>query len=244
MQIGFIGFRNMAPGLARNFAGTQAVEQIGSLRPRLRQTAPQYGAGQFRAFRDAAGTVRFADVVIVAVKPGRSDGRRPPESGAAQNRGVGGRRRDVRTTSGCWRPVRDTSRPCPMRRSPSAKDRRLRRQRYFRRRRGGPSSGCCRTSDWCYKGRYPGAGRRRTVCGRGPAFAAMFVEALADAAVAHGGIPRTGACRTGEPDDRRHGKTATGFGTHQGDEGRRLLAGRHDDPRRGRAGAPRIHAAR
>ena len=73
MQIGFIGFGNMAQALARGLAGTQAVrpEQIGACArdyDKLRRNTEPDG---FRAFRDAAETVRFADMVIVAVKPGQ-----------------------------------------------------------------------------------------------------------------------------------------------------------------------------
>ena len=100
MQIGFIGFGNMAQALARGLAGTQAVrpEQIGACArdyDKLRRNTEPDG---FRAFRDATETVRFADMVIVAVKPGQvRPVVGPPEGGAAaQNRGVGGRRRDVR----------------------------------------------------------------------------------------------------------------------------------------------------
>lgn len=71
MNIGFIGFGNMAQALARGFVSSGAVQpaQIGACardRAKLqRNTEPQ----GFCALDDAAAVAEFADVVIVAVKP-------------------------------------------------------------------------------------------------------------------------------------------------------------------------------
>ena len=54
-----------------------------------------------------------------------------------------------------------------------------------------------------------------TVCGCGPAFAAMFVEALADAAVMHG-IPRADAYRMASQMIVGTGKLQLASGTHPG----------------------------
>lgn len=71
MHIGFIGFGNMAQAMAGGFVRSGAVQpgDIGACardRAKLqRNTEPQ----GFRAFDDAAAVAGFADVVIVAVKP-------------------------------------------------------------------------------------------------------------------------------------------------------------------------------
>lgn len=71
MHIGFIGFGNMAQAMAGGFVRSGAVQpgDIGACardRAKLqRNTEPQ----GFHAFDDAAAVAGFADVVIVAVKP-------------------------------------------------------------------------------------------------------------------------------------------------------------------------------
>ncbi|WP_337757782.1 pyrroline-5-carboxylate reductase [Alistipes sp.] len=71
MKIGFIGFGNMAQAMAGGFVRSGAVRpgDIGACaRDRVklqRNTEPQ----GFRAFDDAAALVAFADLVVVAVKP-------------------------------------------------------------------------------------------------------------------------------------------------------------------------------
>lgn len=71
MKIGFIGFGNMAQALARGLAATGALQpcQIGACardREKLRRNTEPHG---FLPFDDAAGVVGFADMVVVAVKP-------------------------------------------------------------------------------------------------------------------------------------------------------------------------------
>ena len=71
MQIGFIGFGNMAQALAAGLAASGALQpgQIGACardRAKLHRNTEPHG---FLAFDDAAGVAGFADVVVVAVKP-------------------------------------------------------------------------------------------------------------------------------------------------------------------------------
>ena len=71
MKVGFIGFGNMAQALAEGFAATGALKpcQIGACardRAKLRRHTEPKG---FLAFDDAARVAEFADMVIVAVKP-------------------------------------------------------------------------------------------------------------------------------------------------------------------------------
>ena len=71
MKVGFIGFGNMAQALAEGFAATGALKpcQIGACardRAKLRRNTEPKG---FLAFDDAARVAEFADMVIVAVKP-------------------------------------------------------------------------------------------------------------------------------------------------------------------------------
>ena len=71
MKIGFIGFGNMAQALAHGLVRGKAVEagNIGACardRAKLQRNTEPHG---FRAFDDAAAVAEFADIVIVAVKP-------------------------------------------------------------------------------------------------------------------------------------------------------------------------------
>ena len=71
MKVGFIGFGNMAQALAAGLAASGALQpgQIGACardRAKLHRNTEPHG---FLAFDDAAGVAGFADVVVVAVKP-------------------------------------------------------------------------------------------------------------------------------------------------------------------------------
>ena len=71
MKVGFIGFGNMAQALAAGLAASGALQpgQIGACardRAKLHRNTKPHG---FLAFDDAAGVAGFADVVVVAVKP-------------------------------------------------------------------------------------------------------------------------------------------------------------------------------
>ena len=71
MKIGFLGFGNMAQAMAGGFVRSGAVQpgDIGACardRAKLRRNTEPQG---FRAFDDAAAVAEFADLVVVAVKP-------------------------------------------------------------------------------------------------------------------------------------------------------------------------------
>ena len=71
MKVGFIGFGNKAQALAAGLAASGALQpgQIGACardRAKLHRNTKPHG---FLAFDDAAGVAGFADVVVVAVKP-------------------------------------------------------------------------------------------------------------------------------------------------------------------------------
>ena len=68
MQIGFIGFGNMAQALARGLAGTQAVRpaQHGACARDYDKLRPHTEPDGFRAFRGAGEAVRFAERANVA----------------------------------------------------------------------------------------------------------------------------------------------------------------------------------
>lgn len=71
MNVGFIGFGNMAQALAAGLVATGALvpSQVGACardRAKLQRNTEPRG---FRAFDDAAGVAGFADIVVVAVKP-------------------------------------------------------------------------------------------------------------------------------------------------------------------------------
>ena len=220
MQIGFIGFGNMAQALARGLAGTQAVrpEQIGACArdyDKLRRNTEPDG---FRAFRDAAETVRFADMVIVAVKPGQVGPVVGPLREALRHKivvsvaaGVTFEDYERMLAPGTQHLSTVPNTPvavgegivvCERRHSLSGGGVAVRRAAVVARRTGAT-------------GRYPLLGVAGMVCGCGPAFAAMFVEALADAAVMHG-IPRADAYRMASQMIVGTGKLQLASGTHPG----------------------------
>ena len=218
MQIGFIGFGNMAQALARGLAGTQAVrpEQIGACArdyDKLRRNTEPDG---FRAFRDAAETVRFADMVIVAVKPGQVGSVVGPLREALRHKivvsvaaGVTFEDYERMLAPGTQHlstvpntPVAEGIVVCERRHS-------LSEEAWRSVERLLSHVGLVLQVDT------PLLGVAGTVCGCGPAFAAMFVEALADAAVMHG-IPRADAYRMASQMIVGTGKLQLASGTHPG----------------------------
>lgn len=208
MQIGFIGFGNMAQALARGLAGTQAVrpEQIGACArdyDKLRRNTEPDG---FRAFRDAAETVRFADVVIVAVKPGQVGPVVGSLREALRHKIVVsvGRRRDVRGL----RADAGARYAAPLDRAQYA-GRRRRRDRRLRKAAFAFGGGVAVRREAVVArrtgatGRYPAAGRRRD----GLRLRSGLRGDVRRGARRCGRYARHSACRRlphGEPDDRRH----------------------------------------
>ena len=71
MKIGFIGFGNMAQALAHGLVRGKAVEagNIGACARDRAKLQRNTEPHGFRAFDDAASVAEFADIVVVAVKP-------------------------------------------------------------------------------------------------------------------------------------------------------------------------------
>lgn len=71
MKIGFIGFGNMAQALAEGLVrtGALAAGEIGACARDPEKLRRNTEARGYKAFGDAAGVVEFADMVVVAVKP-------------------------------------------------------------------------------------------------------------------------------------------------------------------------------
>lgn len=71
MKIGFIGFGNMAQAMAAGLvrSGALKADAIGACARDRQKLRRNIGAAGLRAFDDAAALVDFADAVVVAVKP-------------------------------------------------------------------------------------------------------------------------------------------------------------------------------
>ncbi len=191
MNIGFIGFGNMGQGLARGLLRTGAVSatQIGASardRAKLQRNTEPYG---FRAFDSSADTVRFADVVIVAVKPYQVEAVVAPlrellaskivVSVAAgvtfddYERMLAPGTAHLSTVPNTPVAVGEGIIACERRHSLSATQWQAFEELFSH-------VGLVLPVDT------PLLGLAGTICGCGPAFVAMFIEALADAGVKHG----------------------------------------------------------
>ena len=199
MKVGFIGFGNMAQALAAGLAASGALQpgQIGACardRAKLHRNTEPHG---FLAFDDAAGVAGFADVVVVAVKPCQVEAVLAPVKGMLAGKvvvsvaaGMTFDRYEEILAPGTHHLSTIPNTPvavcegivvCERRHSLSEAE--------------GQSVqallshvGLVVTVDTAQ------LGIAGTVCGCGPAFVAMFIEALADAAVKHG-IVRADAYR-------------------------------------------------
>ena len=199
MNIGFIGFGNMAQALADGFvrAGALLPDEVGACardRAKLQRNTEPRG---YRAFDDAAAVAEFADIVIVAVKPYQVAAVVTPVkellakkivvSVAAgvvfddYERMLAPGTAHLSTVPNTPVSVGEGIIVCECRHS-------LSDAQWATVEKLLSHVGLVMQVDT------PLLGIAGTVCGCGPAFVAMFVEALADAAVKHG-IPRADAYR-------------------------------------------------
>ncbi|HIY15337.1 MAG TPA: pyrroline-5-carboxylate reductase [Candidatus Alistipes cottocaccae] len=199
MNIGFIGFGNMARALAGGLVRGGAVGAgcIGACardRAKLQRNTEPFG---FRAFDTAAEVAAFADVVVIAVKPYQVEAVVAPVREQLKTKIV------VSVAAGVTfddyermlAPGTAHLSTCPntpvavcegivvFERRHSLSDVQLKAVTELF-----SHVGLVLTVDT------PLLGMAGTICGCSPAFVAMFIEALSDAAVKHG-IPRADACR-------------------------------------------------
>lgn len=199
MNIGFIGFGNMARALAGGLVRGGAVGAgcIGACardRAKLQRNTEPFG---FRAFDTAAEVAAFADVVVIAVKPYQVGSVVAPVRELLKTKVV------VSVAAGVTfddyermlAPGTAHLSTCPntpvavcegivvFERRHSLSDVQLKAVTELF-----SHVGLVLTVDT------PLLGMAGTICGCSPAFVAMFIEALSDAAVKHG-IPRADACR-------------------------------------------------
>lgn len=199
MNIGFIGFGNMARALAGGLVRGGAVGAgcIGACardRAKLQRNTEPFG---FRAFDTAAEVAAFADVVVIAVKPYQVEAVVAPVREQLKTKIV------VSVAAGVTfddyermlAPGTAHLSTCPntpvavcegivvFERRHSLSDEQLKAVTELF-----SHVGLVLTVDT------PLLGMAGTICGCSPAFVAMFIEALSDAAVKHG-IPRADACR-------------------------------------------------
>ena len=182
MKVGFIGFGNMAQALAAGLAASGALQpgQIGACardRAKLHRNTEPHG---FLAFDDAAGVAGFADVVVVAVKPYQVEAVLAPVKGMLAGKVV------VSVAAGMTFDRYEeilapgTHHLSTIPNTPEAEWQSVQALLSH--------VGLVIPVDTAQ------LGIAGTVCGCGPAFVAMFIEALADAAVKHG-IVRADAYR-------------------------------------------------
>lgn len=199
MQIGFIGFGNMAQALAAGLAASGALQpgQIGACardRAKLHRNTEPHG---FLAFDDAAGVAGFADVVVVAVKPYQVEAVLAPVKGMLAGKvvvsvaaGMTFDRYEEILAPGTHHLSTIPNTPVAVCEGIVVCERRhsLSEAEWQSVQALLSHVGLVVTVDTAQ------LGIAGTVCGCGPAFVAMFIEALADAAVKHG-IVRADAYR-------------------------------------------------
>ena len=213
MKIGFLGFGNMAQAMAGGFVRSGAVQpgDIGACardRAKLRRNTEPQG---FRAFDDAAAVAEFADLVVVAVKPYQVEAVLAPVRELLAKKIVVSVAAGV-TFDDCERMLAPGTHHlsivpntpvsvcegfivCERRHSLSDGEWRQVEALFSK-------IGLVLPMDTAL------LGISSAVCGCGPAFVAMFIEALGDAAVKHG-VARADAYRMARRNDDR-GRRRTG----------------------------------
>lgn len=198
MNIGFIGFGNMARALAEGFvkAGVQPA-RIGACARDMEKLRRNTEPHDFRSFDTPAELVQFADVVFVAVKPYQVESVLTPVKEALKDKIVvsvaaGFTLERYETFLAPGTPVL-----CTVPNTPVAAGEGI----VVCERRHSLSAEQFAQTEELLKGvgmviavDTPLLGIAGTICGCGPAFVSMFTEALADAAVKHG-IARADAYR-------------------------------------------------
>lgn len=220
MNIGFVGFGNMASALAEGWV------RVGALRPdeigacardyeKLRRNTEPFG---YRALADATEVVAFADVVVVAVKPPQVEEALAPVREALRRKSV------VSVVAGYTFEryerllVPGTHHLSTIPNTPVSVGRGI---VVCERRHSLDEDEYGRVTELLSRiglvvpvatGLLDVAG---TICGCGPAFVALFVEALADAAVKYG-VPRADAYRMAGRMVAGTGELLTESGLHPG----------------------------
>lgn len=199
MKVGFIGFGNMAQAMADGLLGTGAVraDEIGACArdgEKLRRNAQARG---IEPLADAAEVVRFADVVVVAVKPYQVEGVLKPVAELLADKIV------VSVAAGLTFEDYERMLPPGVRHLSTVPNTPVAVGAGIvvceRRHSLGDEGWKTVETLLAHLGLVlsvdtPLLGIAGTICGCGPAFVSLFIEALADAAVKHG-IPRADAYR-------------------------------------------------
>lgn len=199
MKLGFIGFGNMAQALARGLVRTEAVapSQIGATARDLAKLQRNTEPHGFRAFDTAAETVAFADVVVIAVKPYQVEAVVAPVRELLASKIVVSVAAGVTFDDYERMLLPGTAHLSTVPNTPVAVGEGI----IACERRHSLSDGQWQAVEelFSHVGMVlpvdtPLLGLAGTICGCGPAFAAMFIEAMSDAAVKHG-ISRADAYR-------------------------------------------------
>lgn len=220
MKVGFIGFGNMARALADGFLRTGALrgEQIAACARDWERLCRHTESAGMLPLRDAAAVVEFADLVIVAVKPYQVEEVLMPVREMLAGK-------IVLSVAAGWTFERyekllaaGTHHISTIPNTPVSVGEGI----VVCERRHSLTDGEWREVETLL-GRVglvipvdtPLLGIAGTVCGCGPAFAALFIEALGDAAVKHG-IPRADAYRMASQMIAGTGKLQLVTGAHPG----------------------------
>lgn len=199
MKIGFIGFGNMARALATGFVRTKAVtpSQIGACARNWEKLLGNTQPDGFQALADAAAVAQFADVVFVAVKPYQVESVLHPVRDLLRDKIV------VSVAAG-WTFDRyegllapGTAHLSTMPNTPVAVGEGIvvcEERHSLSNEQWTQVEALLRHVGLVMPIATPLLDIAGTICGCGPAFVSLFIEALADAALKHG-IPRADAYR-------------------------------------------------
>ena len=214
MKIGFIGFGNMAQALAHGLVRGKAVEagNIGACArdcAKLQRNTEPHG---FRAFDDAASVAEFADIVVVAVKPYQVEAVVTPVRELLAKKIVVSVAAGVTFDDYERMLLPGTAHLSTVPNTPVSVcegSHSLSDAQWTSVEKLFSTLGSVIPMDTAL------LGISSTVCGCGPAFVAMFMEALADGAVKHG-VPRADAYRMVSQMVAGTGKLQLATGQHPG----------------------------